>query len=81
MTQQQWEAVERSLAGLTLEEKREVAVRLMESVRASSAVTVDVAERRRNALDRLRRRIDAIPAAENVDGLSNRDHDAILYSR
>jgi putative addiction module CopG family antidote len=35
----------------------------------------------REALDRLCQKLDAMPAATHGDGLTNRDHDRILYTR
>lgn len=80
MIDRQWESIERSLVGLTAEEKREVADRIMESVRAGEAGT-DRVGRQREALAELCRKLDAMPAVEHGDGLTNRDHDRIIYAR
>jgi Arc/MetJ-type ribon-helix-helix transcriptional regulator len=42
----------------------------------------DRAKRQREELDRLFRRLDSVPVAPaSNDGLSNRDHDRILYGK
>jgi Arc/MetJ-type ribon-helix-helix transcriptional regulator len=44
--------------------------------------TADRATRQREGLDRLCRRLDSMPIAPaDDDGLSNRDHDRILYGK
>jgi hypothetical protein len=86
MTDQQWEAIEHSLAGLSADQKREAAGRILESIRAEalapdSDVDADRARRQREALDRLCRAVDALPTTEHDDGLTNRGHDRLIYTR
>jgi hypothetical protein len=86
MTDRQWEAIEHSLAGLSADQKREVAVRILESIRGEgpapdSDADTDRARRQREALDRLCRAVDALPVTEHEDGLTNRDHDRLIYAR
>jgi hypothetical protein len=80
MTHQQWEAIERTLAGLSVQEKRELVDRILQSIGAESPAD-DHARQQRDALDRLCQKLDAMPAATPGDGLTNRDHDRILYAR
>lgn len=80
MTQHQWEVVERTLAGFTVEEKREVAVRILESIRDEDRPDRR-ASQQREALERLCQSVDAIPEARPEDDLTNRDHDRIIYAR
>jgi putative addiction module CopG family antidote len=49
---------------------------------AAARGTADRAARQLEELDRLCRRLDSMPVAPtNDDGLSNRDHDRILYGK
>ena len=47
----------------------------------AGAVQPDRTSQQLANLKRLGEKLDAMPAAPVVDGLSNRDHDRILYSR
>lgn len=80
MTEAQWEAIERTLAGLTADDRRAVADRILASIPVESP-DADRARRQREALDQLCRAMDALPAVEHGDGMTNRDHDRILYTR
>jgi hypothetical protein len=80
MIHQQWEAIERTLAGLSAQDKRELVDRILQSLQAESPAP-DRALRQRDALARLCQKLDAMPAATPSDGLTNRDHDRILYTR
>ncbi len=80
MTHQQWEAIEQSLAGLSAHEKRVVATRILQSIR-TEGLTIDRTRRQREALNRLCQSLDAMPSAQHSDGLTNRDHDRLIYSR
>ncbi len=75
MTQQEWQVIEQTLAGLSADEKREVADRILRSLHDASSL------RQRNALERLCRTVEALPTAEHADGLTNRDHDRLIYAR
>ena len=79
MSHQQWEAIERTLAGLA-EDKGELVDRILQSLQAESP-DPDRALRQRDALARLCQKLDVMPAATPSDGLTNRDHDRILYTR
>ena len=80
MSHQQWEAIERTLAGLSAQDKRELVDRILQSLQAESPAP-DRALRQRDALARLCQKLDVMPAATPSDGLTNRDHDRILYTR
>jgi hypothetical protein len=80
MTHQKWEVIERTLAGLSVDEKREVAGRLLQSIRGEGPAA-DRSRQQRDALNRLCRSVDAMPTAKHSDGLSNRDHDRLIYTR
>jgi hypothetical protein len=80
MTHQQWEVIERSLAGLSVDEKREVAGRILQSIRGESPAA-DRVRQQREALNRLCQKVDALPTAQHSDGLTNRDHDRLIYTR
>ena len=80
MTPQQWKTIEKSLADLTLQEKLDLATRLMGTIQADDVVMSPEGTREQlETLNVLRRRVAAMPAAAVSDGLSNRDHDRILY--
>jgi hypothetical protein len=78
MSHQQWEAIERTLAGLSAQDKRELVHRILQSLQDESP---DRARQQHDALVRLCQKLDAMPAATPSDGLTNRDHDRILYTR
>jgi len=80
MTHQQWEAIEQSLAGLSAHEKREVATRILQSI-GTEDLAIDRTRRQREALNRLCQSLDGMPAAQHSDGLTNRDHDRLIYTR
>lgn len=80
MTRNEWEAVERTLAGLSVDDKRDVADRILRSIQAV-VPAADRARRQRDAMNRLCMTVDAMPSPEHGDGLSNRDHDRLIYSR
>ena len=80
MSHQQWEAIERTLAGLSAQDKRELVDRILQSLQAESPAP-DRALRQRDALARLCQKLDVMSAATPSDGLTNRDHDRILYTR
>ena len=75
MTPQQWKTIEKSLADLTLQEKLELARRLMRTIQADVAMSPEGTREQLETLNALRRRV----AAAVSHGLSNRDHDRILY--
>jgi DNA-directed RNA polymerase specialized sigma24 family protein len=80
MTQQQRQAIEQMMTGLSAEEKREVAERILQSLRIADAAAVRSVQQR-EALNRLCQTVEAIPTAEHVDGLTNHDHDRLIYTR
>lgn len=77
----------RSLVGqgryATEVEAVEDALRLLEREQAGRVAEADApsdrAARQRENLERLCRTLDGMPAADPGDGLTNRDHDRILY--
>ncbi len=79
MMPQQWKTIEKSLADLTLQEKLELATRLIRTIQADVAMSPKGTREQLETLNALRRRVAAMPAAAVSDGLSNRDHDRILY--
>lgn len=80
MTDQQWESIARSLAGLSAQDKRELVDHILSSIREEPSVP-DRPAQQRETLARLCENIDSMPAVAHSDGLTNRDHDRILYSR
>ena len=80
MTHQQWETIERALAGLSMQDKRELADQILLSIRAEDPAP-DRTRQQREALTKLCQRTDAMPAATQADGLTNRDHDRLIYTR
>jgi hypothetical protein len=80
MTHQQWEEIERTLAGLSVDEKREVAGRILQSIQPEIPAADRILQQR-EALNRLCQSVDAMAAADHGDGLSNRDHDRLIYTR
>lgn len=80
MTHQQWETIERTLAGLSVQDKRELVDQILLSIRAESP-TPDRTRQQREALARLCQKTDAMAAATHGDGLTNRDHDHLIYTR
>ena len=80
MTQQRWQAIKQTLAGLSADEKREAADRILQSLR-TAGTAADRGLGQREALDRLCRTVEAMPTAEHGDGLTNRDQDRLIYTR
>jgi hypothetical protein len=79
MTPQQWETIERSLDGLSVQDRLELVEHIVRSIRVGDATSQDRTRQRRENLGRLRTGLAALPVAEPPDGLTNRDHDRILY--
>jgi hypothetical protein len=79
MTPQEWQTIEKSLADLTLQDKLEPVTRLMQTIQADVAISPDHTREQLETLNAMRRKLAAMPAAAGSDGLSNRDHDRILY--
>ena len=73
MTPQEWKTIEKSLADLTIQDKLELATRLMRTIQADVAMSPDRTREQLETLNTLRRRVAAMPAAAVSDGLSNRD--------
>ena len=80
MTEQQWEVIEQTLEGLSAHEKRAVATRILQSIRVES-LTTNRTLGQRDALNRHCQSLDAMPAVQHDDGLTNRDHDRLIYTR
>jgi hypothetical protein len=78
-------AIEASLAGLTNAEKLELIARIARSIRSGpqsqpgTAGPIERAERQYGNRMRLIAEIAALPETPRDDGLTNRDHDKILY--
>ena len=81
MPPQQWQSIETALADFSVEDKLELVTRLVHVIQidVSASTEPDRARALRQALDTLSKRLDAMAAAAVSDGLSNRDHDQILY--
>ncbi len=79
MTENQWMAIERSLDGLSDTDVLEVIGRLSRSIRDRAAGRPDRVAWQRENLHRLLGELLWLPGDEAEDGLSNRDHDKILY--
>jgi hypothetical protein len=71
------DAIDKALEKLTAREKLELIEHLARSVRSLSPPRS--AEHRREALDRLRNDMAALPVVNPSDGFSGRDHDQLLY--
>jgi predicted DNA-binding antitoxin AbrB/MazE fold protein len=70
----------RPLTPLNLSEPAEVRVILQPKSDASNPTpTREELEQQQAALDAIFRKVDALPQESRNDGLSNRDHDQILY--
>ncbi len=80
MTDPQWEIIEQSLSGHTVQDKQELIDRLASSLR-EPLPEPERARRQREALARLCEKTDAMAVATPDDGLTNRDHDRILYTQ
>ena len=80
MTLQQRETIERTLAELSMQDKRELVDQILRSMRTESS-TLDHSGRQREALAQLCRKTDAMPVTTHDDGLANRDHDRLIYTR
>jgi hypothetical protein len=79
MTPQEWQTIEKSLADLTLQDKLELVTRLMRTIQADVAMSPERTREQLETLSALRRKVAAMPTTAVSDGLSNRDHDRILY--
>ena len=79
MTPQEWQTIEKSLADLTLQDKLELVTRLMRTIQADVATSPEKTHEQLETLSALRRKVATMPATAVSDGLSNRDHDRILY--
>lgn len=71
-----WETVRESALSLSDRRKLELIRSLTESL---LQIDADADGNRRIALDELRREMAALPVSNPTDGLSNRDHDRLLY--
>jgi hypothetical protein len=81
MTHHQWETIERTLSDLTVPDKLELIERIVQSIRVNADDSTERTARQRNNLNLLRQEMASMPETGTDDGLSNRDHDAILYGR
>jgi hypothetical protein len=79
MSQQDFDTIVQTLERLTSGEKLALIEQIARSLQASSALELDVAQRQREALTRLRAKVKARPIQNPDDGFSNRDHDRLLY--
>ncbi len=79
MTPQQWQTIDKSLADLTLQDKLELVTRLIRTIQAEVVVPSNRVREQLENLSALRRKLATMPTAPIADGLSNRDHDQILY--
>lgn len=64
-----------------IEQRYQEPVEARETAMAGEAVSLDRSAQQRENLRRLGRKLDAMPVAAADDGLSNRDHDRIIYGR
>ena len=78
MAQQDLEAIVQTLDRLTTGEKLALIERLARSLREPMARDQASPAQQREALQRLRRTLKALPIHNPTDGFSNRDHDRIL---
>jgi hypothetical protein len=77
MIKSTWEAIHKALEPLTAQEKLELIERLARSVRTTTAPRL--AEQQRQALNRLREEMAALPVVNPSGGFSSRNHDQLLY--
>ena len=78
MAQQDFKTILHTLERLTASEKLALIERLAHSLR-ESAVVNGLPAQQRTALQRLRRDLASLPICNPADGVSNRDHDRLLY--
>lgn len=77
--------IEQAVAGLTRQEKLQLIEHLAHSLRqkdeslAQPRRTGAARPEKRKTLDALRQKLAALPVVNPDDGLSNRDHDRLLY--
>ena len=79
MTPQEWKTIEKSLADLMLQDRLEPVTRLMHTIQVDVAMSPEGTREQLETLSALRRKVAAMRATAVSDGLSNRDHDRILY--
>jgi hypothetical protein len=76
MAQHDLETIEQVLPHLTPQEKRALLEHLTRAVQEAPPPTL---AQRQAALEDLRRELAALPIHNPADGVSNRDHDRLLY--
>jgi hypothetical protein len=81
MTQNEFAHIVASLAALSPEQMRQLRRELDSKLAAVETSTPDRTRQQRDALREVCEKLDAMPSAEHRDGLTNRDHDRILYTR
>ncbi len=79
MAQQDFETVVQTLTRLTTGEKLALIERLARSLQEPAAEDLVSADQQHEALQRLRQALAPLPVRNPDDGLSNRDHDRLLY--
>lgn len=77
MNKSAWETVAGTLDQLSAGEKLELIERLARSLRAQPPARSP--EAKREALNRLRQELAALPVVNPADGFAGRDHDPLLY--
>ncbi|MCI0464297.1 MAG: hypothetical protein L0Z62_45765 [Gemmataceae bacterium] len=77
MNQSAWETITGTLDQLTAGEKLELMERLAHSLRAQPPARAP--EQKREALNRLRQELAALPVVNPAAGFAGRDHDHLLY--
>lgn len=77
MAQQDFDTVVQTLDRLTTQEKLALIERLARTLQAPPQQKAS--DQQRAALQRLRRELAALPVRNPADGLSNRQHDQLLY--
>ena len=77
MNQTAWKTVEKALPSLTPAQKRKLLQKVTDSLYPKRGPPSAAAQRK--AFLELRRKLAALPVHNPSDGLSNRDHDKILY--
>jgi len=73
------QSVELALADFTVAEKLTLIERIARSIRVEPVDDAERAERQRLNRERLMASLADLPTVHHDDGLSNRDHDKILY--
>jgi hypothetical protein len=79
MAQPNFDSLVQTLDQLTPREKLALIERLAHSLQEPATEDQVIADQQRQALQRLQQALTSLPVHNPDDGLSNRDHDRLLY--